>query len=64
METQLVFDKGSVSPGTVRWVEFSCSDTFISLMANKSYQGKLKQRKQAGAGRGEARAAGSSALEE
>lgn len=69
METQIVFDKRSVSPGSVRWAEFSCSDAFVSLMANKSDQGKLgkkkkKKPKQVGAGRGEPRAAGSSALEE
>lgn len=66
METQIVFDKRSISPGSVRWAEFSCSDPFVSLMANKSDQGKLKKkkRKQVGAGRGEPRAAGSSALEE
>lgn len=67
METQIVFDKRSISPGSVRWAEFSCSDPFVSLMANKSDQGKFKKkkkRKQVAAGRGEPRAAGSSALEE
>lgn len=65
METQIAFDKRSISPGSVRWAEFSCSDAFVSVMANKSDQGKLKKkRKQVGAGRGEPRAAGSSALEE
>lgn len=61
-----MFDKRSISPGSVRWAEFSCSDAFVSLMANKSDQGKLKKkkRKQVGAGRGEHRAGGSSALEE
>lgn len=68
METQIVFDKRSISPGSVRCAEFSCSDPFVSLMANKSDQGKLKKkkkkRKQVAAGRGEPRAAGSSVLEE
>lgn len=45
METQIVFDKRSISPGSVRCAEFSCSDPFVSLMANKSDQGKLKKKK-------------------
>lgn len=44
METQLVFDNGSISPGTIRWVKFCCLDTLISLMANKSYKVSLKKR--------------------
>lgn len=51
METQLVFDNGSISPGTIRWVKFCCLDTLISLMANKSYKVSLKKKgKQVGTG--------------